>query len=111
MNNNIDIERAIIASVLNFEEHADINPDYFFHPLHKKLAIGYNRLKELGETIDFEILKNKFIKAKKWSMQEDDEFTFIMTHTTPFKTQELFNAYYKILEDNYRYSFDRRLAI
>lgn len=108
---NINIERAIIASVLNFEEHADINPDYFLHPFHKKLAMGYNRLKELDETIDFEILKNKFLKANKWSMQEDDELNFIMTHTTPFSTQQMFNAYYKILEDDYRYSYDRMLAI
>ena len=111
MNNTQNIERTIIASVLNSEIEHNLNPHYFTNEFHKKLVNGINRLKELDEGIDFELLRYKFIKARKWTINEDTELLMIMTHTTPFASQELFDAYYGVLEREYRYSADRRMAI
>ena len=111
MSNTQNIERSIIASVLSSEIVHDINPYYFTNEFHRKLVKGINRLKELNEGIDFELLRNRFIKAKKWTIGEDTELMMIMTQTTPFASQELFHAYYRVLEKEYFNSFKNRIAI
>ena len=111
MNNAYNIEQSIIASVLNSEIEHNLNPHYFSSEFHRKLVNGINRLKELGECIDFELLRNKFVKHNKWTYNEDAELSMMMTHTTPFASQELFNAYYKVLEREYFNSFKNRIAI
>ena len=111
MNDTQNIERSLIASVLNSEIEHNLNPHYFTSEFHRKLVNGINRLKELDECLDFELLRNRFTKAKKWTIGEDTELMMIMTQTTPFASHELFNAYYRVLEDKYRYSFDKRMAI
>ena len=106
------IERSVLASVLNFEQHADkLNTSYFLHPFHRKLANGYNRLKELGEAIDFELLRAKFIKAGKWSMQEDNELVALMTMTTPFANTKMFELYYSQLRRAYFERADHRVSV
>ena len=111
MNNNFALERAVLASVLNGEVQADLDPNYFQTPFHKKLVNGINRLKELDLPVDFELLRNKFLKSGKWSFQEDNALIELMTHTMPFSTQMLFDAYYDILKKDYKINLDRRLAI
>lgn len=111
MTNTYQIERSIIASVLNSELDHNLTPDHFTDMFHRKLVIGINRLKELDEYIDFELLRNKFYSANKWSMGEDFALTDIMTNTTPFGSQDLFNKYYETIVKNYNDSSDRRYAI
>jgi len=111
MNTAYNIEQSIIASVLNSEIEHNLNPHYFSSEFHRKLVTGINRLKELDECIDFELLRNKFVKHNRWTYKEDAELSMIMTHTTPFATQKMFDAYYSLLETEYRYSIDRRMAI
>ena len=103
-NNTYFIEKSILASVLNFEKNIadfEITPDFFEDNFHKKLIIGCFRLKELNEPIDFELLRNKFLKANKWTIQEDAKLIDIMTNTIPFGSDELFSAYLKVLKNNY----------
>lgn len=111
MNYNYTIERTVLASILNGEIQTDIDPNYFQTPFHKKLANGINRLKELDMPVDFELLRNKFVKGGKWTLQEDEALTDIMTHTMPFTVQELFDAYYDVLKKDYKLNMDKRLAI
>ena len=111
MNNIENIERALVASILSQEIEFILDDNYFTNPLCRKLVKGANRLRELGEPMDFELLRNKFIKANKWSYSEDEELLKIVTFTTPFSSNKLFEAYYNIIQSNYRYSLDRRLAI
>jgi len=111
MTNTYQIERAIIASVLNSEIDHSLDAQYFTDMYHRKLVNGINRLKELDEYIDFELLRNKFIKANKWSIGEDAALADLMTNTIPFSTQDIFDKYYKTIKDNYIENFDRRFAI
>ena len=111
MNNNFALERAVLASVLNGEVQADLDPNYFQTPFHKKLVNGINRLKELDLPIDFELLRNKFLKSGKWSFQEDNTLVELMTHTMPFSTQMLFDAYYDVLKRSYYERMDSRVSV
>jgi len=105
------IEKSILASALNSEIQIEIKKDYFSTEFHRKLAAGINRLKELGEYIDFELLRNKFIKAHKWSIQEDEMLIDIMTSTTPFATKQIAGSYLDILKEESKMSLDKRFAI
>ena len=111
MNNTYYIEKAVLASVLNSEIHHDLNANKFSTMFHKKLVNGINRLKELKEHIDFETLRNKFLKANKWTFEQDNMLIELMSNTTPFSTQDIFSKYIKIIDNEYINSFDRRLAI
>jgi len=111
MNNTYFIERSLIASVLNYEKEAELNPSHFSNEFHRKLATGINRLKELEMPIDFEVLRNKFLEANKWTTHEDNQLIDIMTNTTPFGSDKLFNAYADILKKEYVNSLDRRFAV
>ena len=111
MTNTYYIERSVIASIINSEIEYDLNQNHFTDMFHRKLINGINRLKELGEYIDFEILRNKFNKANKWTFQEDEKLIELMTFTTPFSTQKIFNEYHKIIVDEYKENLDRRFAI
>jgi len=95
MNNTYYIERSIIASELNSETTIELNPSYFNDMFHRKLINGINRLKTLGEYIDLEILRNKYISANKWEFYEDNQLIDIMTNTTPFSSQEILIKYSK----------------
>lgn len=106
-----NIERALIASLLNNEQSHEVNAKHFTNTFHIKLINGYNRLKELQEPIDFELLRNKFIKANKWSIQEDNMLLDIMCNTTPFGSKEMLNRYYDVLKQDYNENSDRRYAI
>jgi len=105
------IERSVIASVINSEIEHKLNKNYFTDMFHRKLVNGINRLKELGEYIDFETLRHKFTKANKWTFQEDNLLVELMTFTTPFSTQKIFDEYYKIITDEYKENLDRRFAV
>jgi len=105
MSNTYHIERSIIASLLNFEYETTIDANIFNDLFHRKLINGYNRLKKLNEALDFEVLR------KKWTMQEDNMLTDIMTNTTPFGHKSTFDSYMKILKNEYKNSSDRRFSI
>jgi len=105
------IERSVIASVINSEIEHELNQNHFTDMFHRKLVNGINRLKELGEYIDFETLRHKFTKANKWTFQEDNLLLELMTFTTPFSTQNIFDEYYKIITDEYKENLDRRFAV
>lgn len=111
MNNTYYIEKSVIASVINSEIEHSLNSNYFNDMFHRKLISGINRLKELGEYIDFETLRRKFIKADKWNFQEDEKLIELMTLTTPFSTKKIFDEYYKIIVDEYKENLDKRLSI
>ena len=84
MSNTYFIEKSIIASELNSEIQTELNHNYFTDMFHRKLVNGINRLKQLKEYVDFEILRFKFMESKKWTMQEDGMLVEIMTNTMPF---------------------------
>lgn len=111
MNNTYHIERAIIASLLNYETETEANPQHFTNEFHRKLITGYNRLKELELPIDFEILRNKFETANKWTPQEDNQLMDIMTNTTPFGSKDLLNGYLEVMKKEYVNNLDRRFAV
>jgi len=111
---NTNIEKSLLASVLNSansEIDIKLDKNFFTVAFHKKLIAGINRLRELNKPIDFELLRNSFIKANKWSLNEDNALIDIMTSTTPFGSNNLFNQYYKHLENTYFENFDMRLAV
>jgi len=105
------IEKAVLASILNSEQKVDIQKDFFSTEFHRKLAAGINRLKKLNDFIDFELLRNKFIKAKKWSFQEDEMLIDLMTSTTPFATKNIVEAYINILKEESKLNLDKRFTI
>ena len=111
MNNTYFIERGLIASLLNYEKEAELNPNHFTSEFHIKLVKGINRLKELNMPIDFEVLRNKFLEANKWTTHEDNQLIDIMSNTTPFGSDKLFNAYADILKREYVNNLDRRFAV
>lgn len=111
MTNTFYIERSVIASVINSELEHELNHNYFTDMFHRKLVNGINRLKELGEYIDFETLRYKFTKANKWTFQEDNQLVELMTNTIPFSTQKIFDEYYKVITGEYEENLDRRFAI
>ena len=111
MSNTYNIEKSIIASLLNYEYEEDINTNLFNNLFHRKLINGYNRLKKIGEALDFEVLRFKFSEANKWTMQEDGMLIDIMTNTTPFGHKSTFNNYLQILKNEYKNNSDRRFAI
>lgn len=114
MSHTYDIERTLLVSVLEKQfvngdkEIQDfyINPDFFNDNFHKKLVVGINRLKQLGEPIDAVILRNRFNIANSWNMKMDDDLISIMSQN-PIGTISMFKSYYKILINqniNRRYS-------
>jgi len=111
MTDAYNIERSILASVLNSEIDVELNKNYFTTLFHQKLVIGINRLKELEEYIDFETLRNSYKKVNKWTYEEDNQLLDIMTNTTPFGSQYAVNAYMKILKDTYKNNLDRKFAV
>jgi len=111
MNSTFYIERAVLASALNSEMPVELNKGYFTTPFHQKLVSGINHLKKLGEYVDFEVIRNKFLKAKKWSIEEDNMLTDIMTNTTPFGSIQMVNAYINILKEESKMNLDRRYSI
>ena len=119
MNSTYYIEKSILASILNSELTYELSANKFTNMFHRKLVNGINRLKELGEYIDFETLRNKFLKDNEWTFEEDNKWTFeednmltdLMSNTTPFSTQKIFDEYMRIIDNEYLESFDRRLAI
>ena len=111
MNSTYYIEKSILASILNSELIYELSANKFTNMFHRKLVNGINRLKELGEYIDFETLRNKFLNANKWTFEEDNMLIDLMSNTTPFSTQKIFDEYMRIIDNEYLESFDRRLAI
>ena len=111
MNNTYFIERSLIASVLNYEKEIELNPNHFTNEFHIKLIKGINRLKELDMPLDFEVLRNKFLEANKWNTHEDNQLIDIMTNTTPFGSNKLFNEYVNVIKKEYVNNLDRRFAV
>ena len=111
MSNTYFIEKSIIASELNSEMQTELNPNYFTDMFHRKLVNGINRLKQLKEYVDFEMLRFKFIEAKKWTMQEDNQLVDMMTNTIPFGSNSTFNSYYEMLKSQYKDNSDKRYSI
>ena len=111
MSNTFNIERSILASVLNSEQDIELNKQFFTDEFHRKLVDGINRLKQLGEYIDFETLRYKFMKVNKWSLSEDQQILSIMCNTTPFSTKEIITTYYDILKKEYFDNSDMRFSI
>jgi len=111
MNSTFYIERVVLASALNSGMPLELSKDYFTTPFHQKLASEIKQLKKLGEYVDFETLRHKFIKDKKWNIQEDEMLTDIMTNTTPFGSHQMINAYINILKEQSKMNLDRRFAI
>jgi len=111
MSNTYQIEKSVIASVLNYEKEIELNPSHFTNEFHIKLVKGINRLKELDMPIDFELLRNKFLSANKWTISEDNQLIDIMTNTTPFGSDELFNKYVSVIDKEYVNNLDRRFAV
>ena len=111
MNNTYYIEKALLASALNSEIPFELDANKFSTMFHRKLVNGINRLKQLKEYVDFETLRNKFLEANKWTLEEDNMLMDIMSNTTPFSSPKILSEYIKILDNEYINSFDRRLAI
>jgi len=110
MSNTYNIEKSIIASLLNFEYEISIDTSLFNNLFHRKLINGYNRLKKLGEALDFEVLRFKFSEANKWSFKEDEMLNDIMANTTPFGHRSTFDNYMQILKSAYKNSSDKRYS-
>jgi len=111
MTDTYNIERSILASVLNSEIDIELNKNYFTTLFHQKLVSGINRLKELDEYIDFETIRNKFLKANKWTYEEDNMLIDTMTNTTPFGSKKTVDSYISILKDSYKNSLDRKFSL
>lgn len=103
-----NFERVVICSVFEANRlqldkqvaNLKLEPLFFENPFHKKIVAGINRLVELNYLVDELILREQFIKAGKWSLQEDDALLNIMAQT-PFATYEQVMHYYKMLEKSY----------
>lgn len=111
MIDNLNIERTILASLLNSEMDIEFNAAYFLDPFHKKLAKAINRFKKLDEYVDFEIIRNSFIADNAWSFNEDEKLIYLMTYTTPFASNRVVASYMKLLKESYFNSLDKRLSI
>jgi len=111
MGETYNLERSILASLLSSEIEVEIDKNYFTNTFHQKLAVGINRLKELQLSVDFELLRNSYIKAKKWTFEEDNMLTDIMINTTPFGSHKIVEDYINVLKESYRNNLDRRYAI
>ena len=104
----INIERSILCSILehNFIGNDKrisaivLNANYFEDQHHKLFATSINRLRELGEPIDSDMVRLKLISVKKWDFYLEDSLLKIMS-SNPFGTYDLFNDYYKTLENYY----------
>lgn len=101
----INIERNLLCSVLehNFIGNdkrimeVELDSSVFSDKYHKLIVNGINRLKELKEPVDSDVLKIKFEGAKKWDFQLEYVILEILT-ANPIGTYDLFMSYYKILE-------------
>ena len=108
-----NIERCVLASVLNFENTLSdiaLDKNFFTDAFHIKLVVGINRLKEIDAPIDFEVLRKHYIKAKKWSYQEDAMLIDMVSNTTPFGTKHMFSQYLNILRVAYIDRLSLRIA-
>ena len=105
------IEQSILAtlifaySYLNKDEakaihNLKIQKEFFSNNFYRKLFIGLQRLKELDLPIDEVILRDKFISANKWSLQEDNMLIELLTHNC--LTLSSFKSYLSTLEDKYK---------
>jgi len=100
-----DIEKSIIVSVIensfigndNRIVDVSLNSSYFNDSFHKLIVNAINRLKELGEPIDSDFIRLKFIEVKKWNTDYDNKLIEIMYHN-PIGTLDLFNSYYSKLK-------------
>jgi len=117
MSNYINIERAILCTVLENEfitandyirEFALVE-EYFTTPFHKFLVRGINRLKELNEPVDTDTLMVRFRDANKWAISYDDELLNVITTNSLGET--LFKQYNELLEKNYFESHRRGITI
>ena len=104
----INIERSILCSIL---EHNFVGNDkkiyetvlsakYFTDEHHKLFVNSINRLRELGEPIDSDMVRLKLISVKKWDFYLEDSLLKIMVHN-PFGTYDLFMQYYKVLQNHH----------
>ena len=116
--NTLHIEKTIIVSALESDficadkrirEHY-LDPELFTDSFHKLLVKGINRLKELDMPMDFELLRDKMLQGRNWSIHHDNALIEIMTHRA-FGTYDIFMQYYKLLEKNKMNSFDLEVAI
>jgi len=107
LNNTDYIEKVVIVSKLEADfigadkriRDFRLEPRIFKNKFHKKIAIGINRLVELNLPLDFEVLRDRFLRANKWSLIEDDMLIEIMTHNA-FGSWDIFERYYKLLEED-----------
>ncbi len=111
MNETYNIEKTILASILCSEIDVEVDKNYFTTLFHQKLVIGINRLKELGLSIDFELLRNSYLKANSWSHDEDNMLVHIMTEVSPFGSIQAVTDYMSMLKESYKSNLDRRYAI
>ena len=101
----INIERNILCSILehNFIGNDKkifstiLNVDYFSDKHHKLFASSINRLRELDEPIDSDMVRLKLQSVKKWDFYLEDSLLKIMG-ANPLGTHDLFMQYYKVLE-------------
>lgn len=109
-----NIEKSILVSVLEAEfvnsdrriVEMNLNADYFSNGFHKMLVKGINRLKELNDPVNTDMLRYRFISANKWDYKLDDLLMEIMAHN-PLQYDN-FTRYYSLLEKEY---FSEKLAI
>ena len=111
MNETYNIEKTILASMLHSEIDVEVNKNYFTTLFHQKLVIGINRLKELQLCVDFELLRNSYIKANNWSYDEDNMLVHIMTEVSPFGSTQAVTDYISMLKESYKSNLDRKYAI
>lgn len=105
----INIERNIICTLLegsfvNSEvraEDIEINKNYFTLEEHRVIINGINRLKELNEPVDSDMIRLKFSEANRWNARLESALMNIMLANL-FGSKSLFSRYYSILENNYK---------
>lgn len=103
----LDIERAVLCSILEAEFvqsdarilNVELRERMFTDDFHKLMVKAINRLKELGEPINTDFLRLRFMQGNKWRVDYDCKLIEIIAHR-PIATYELFNSYYQQLKKN-----------
>lgn len=71
---------------------AELKESYFNNIFHRLLVRGINRLKALGEPVNTDFLRQRFVDAGKWDFVKDHALIDIISHN-PCGTFELFDHY------------------
>ncbi len=105
----ISIENSLLVSVLEHDFvqndknilQINLNPEIFTDKINKLFVTAINRLKELNEPVNSDVMRIKFMKADKWNFIAYDEQLMRIIASNPFGTVDMFKSYLKVLEDEY----------